>query len=346
MILISFGTRPEWIKIKPILDGMLKEGLKEKIKIFFTGQHGTMGKIFKKDSIWKDKVVVANYQALTQSGFAGNRLDEILENIIKSSRFGIFNDVDYLLVQGDTASSVGMALCAFHRKIPVIHLEAGLRSNDNHSPYPEEVYRRNISAIADIHLCPTNHDANFLRKENINGDIHIVGNTALDNLTGLDTSYNKTILITLHRRENQNRMKEWFLELEKLAKQFPEYKFTFPMHPSKDIQKYRFILSTVDVVEPLGHDRFLDILANCSAVISDSGGVSEEASFLGKCFFNCRLELESERHSPNMTFVQPENLVEKFKEKQPYFEIYNKMECPFGDGKSVSKIMKVIKNLC
>ena len=140
MILISYGTRPEYLKVKPVMDELDKDGIK--YETLFTGQH--------LDLI---NDVEINQSITIHNGV--NRLDAIVSSIMNNIDF---RGIDYVMVQGDTTSAFAVALSAFHSGIKIIHLEAGLRTYDNNNPYPEEVNRKIISQIADIHLCPTNNN--------------------------------------------------------------------------------------------------------------------------------------------------------------------------------------------
>ena len=195
MLLISFGTRPEWIKIKPIIDKI--DGAIP-YKILFTGQHTSLVEEYLKDTFIFNVV-----------GAGDNRLDSIVCSLLNKN--ALFDDITHVLVQGDTTSAFAVALAAFHRKIPVIHLEAGLRTFDTDNPYPEEFNRTAISALADIHLCPTDTSAsNVLSMVGHNSKIYVTGNTVLDNLVGLEPTTSDIVLVTMHRRENHAQMHEWF----------------------------------------------------------------------------------------------------------------------------------------
>ena len=221
MILLTYGTRPEFIKIKPLIDEMEKE--KIPFKILFTGQHKTIsnGRF--------------DYY-LNGLDFSKNRLDSIIMNCMNIPD-EFYNGVTHILVQGDTTSVTGLALSALHRQIPVIHLEAGLRTYDTDNPYPEENNRRIVSTIAKIHLCPTNQNKENLLNENTLGDIYVVGNTVLDNLVGYKDKceYTNKVLVTLHRRENHDQIQTWFNQINDLAKENPDLEFILPIHPNTKI---------------------------------------------------------------------------------------------------------------
>jgi UDP-N-acetylglucosamine 2-epimerase len=274
MLLITYGTRPEYIKVLPIIKEMKKNGLP--FKTLFTGQH--------KDLAPNDSDFILNdYYKET------NRLDSIIKNCLSIPE-EYLNGITSILVQGDTTSVVGLSLVALHRKIKLIHLEAGLRTYDYENPYPEENNRRIVSSIATVHLCPTKNNANNLKKERIIGDIYVVGNTVLDNLSQYkeDCEYTNKILVTLHRRENHEEIDKWFNEINELAKENPDLEFILPIHPNPNVQKYKNLLTNVNVINPLSHEELIKILVKTKLVITDSGGIQEECSFFNKKCLVCR----------------------------------------------------------
>ena len=325
MILVSFGTRPEWIKIKPVVEAM-----KGKIsyRLLFTGQH-------------TDLLSDVDSQVIKLDMKRGiNRLDSIVQSIMNQER--VFSGVSSVLVQGDTSSAFAVALAAFHRKLNLIHLEAGLRTFSR-NPYPEEFNRRSISCMANLHLCPTKESGLNLLAEKVNGDIRVVGNTALDNLNGVPVSYDNSVLITLHRRENHDLVKQWFKSFEELAQKYPDYSFTLPIHPNPNVQKYRDLLQSVKVLEPMPHEDFVTKMAKSKLLITDSGGLQEEGAFLRKKCIVCRDETERPEGLGNFSFLaNPDNIEHVF--QQVLERPVPTGECPYGDGKSSSKIIKILES--
>ena len=249
MILMAFGTRPEYIKIKPLIEEM--QG-KIPFKLLFTGQHVDLLANVEDQNVVKLEI---------QDGI--NRLDSIVASVMNQDH--VFEGVDAVLVQGDTTSVFAIALAAFHRRIKVIHLEAGLRTYDRDNPYPEEFNRQAVSRIADIHLCPTPDAAFNLSQELVGGSVYVVGNTVLDNLTHLTPTKTNTVVITMHRRENHKKMDLWFKALDHIAKTFShEYRFVLPIHPNPNVQKHRHLLEHVEVIDPVPYEEFLEMLASCS----------------------------------------------------------------------------------
>ncbi len=233
MILFCFGTRPEWLKIKPLVKVL------DNYQLLFTGQHPDLLK-----DIPVDYKIIIKYNP--------NRLDQLISDCILQFPEGEFNSV---LVQGDTASAFACAIAAFNRKKKIYYLEAGLRSYNLNHPYPEEGYRQMISRISDVNLCPTELSFNNLVNEKVNGKHHIVGNTVLDNLLPYNDKceYTNKVLVTLHRRENHHWMDKWFIEINNLAKENPDLEFILPIHPNPNVQKHKHLLTNINVIDPLTH---------------------------------------------------------------------------------------------
>lgn len=333
MILLTYGTRPEFIKIKPLINEMVSR--KIPFRTLFTGQH--------KNIVSNDADHILEFTELSN-----NRLDDIVRNCMDIPE-DYFEGIKYILVQGDTTSVVGVSLAALHRKIKVIHLESGLRSYDTNNPFPEENNRKIVSTIASIHLCPTERNKQNLLKENIDENkIFVVGNTGLDNLVGLKEkiTYKNKVLITLHRRENHEIMKEWFTEINKISTKHKDIEFILPLHPNPNVQKYKNILKKVTVIDPLSHEDLLNILTECKLVITDSGGIQEECSFLRKKCLVCRTSTERTESLGLTSFLikSPSNLIQYF---DHHISHPNKIEgdCPFGDGKSSERICRIFEKI-
>lgn len=339
MILFAFGTRPEWIKIKPII-----EEINGKIpyELLFTGQHNSS---FIDKSMEQYNVRLMN---MSENHALKNRLDFITNSILCSADKIFENNPKYIVVQGDTTSAFALALAAFHRKIKIIHLEAGLRTFDKNSPYPEEFNRISIDSIADIHLCPTSQSKQNIHYIASHGSQQfIVGNTVLDNLAYTESCIDgDMVLITMHRRENLDIMDQWFTAINKIATDNPDTNFVFPMHPNPAIQKHRNILNSknISIIDPLSHDECIDYLSKCSLVITDSGGLQEESSFLKKKCIVCREK--TERTEGEYIFSQvcfsPYNLEFLFNNTKREM-VYK--DCPYGDGRASQKILWILRSL-
>jgi UDP-N-acetylglucosamine 2-epimerase (non-hydrolysing) len=329
LILISFGTRPEWIKIKPVLEQI--EG-KIPYRLLFTGQHvDLLSKVSEEVDLFKLKIEQGN-----------NRLDSIVSSVMNQEF--IFEGITSVLVQGDTTSAFSIALAAFHRKIKVIHLEAGLRTYDKNQPFPEEFNRQAISRIADVHLCPTETSKKFLESETTQGRIDVVGNTVLDNLVKLKPKYTNKIVVTMHRRENHYNMGEWFAEINKIAQNNKQLEFLMPLHPNPNVQKYKNLLTNVKVIEPMDYKNFMNLLADTRLVITDSGGLQEETSFLLKKCIVCREKTERLEGIGSFAFLcsQPQSLNELFEKVNNDYKVSG--VCPYGDGYASKRIYRILKD--
>ena len=329
-LLICYGTRPEWIKVKPIIDKLKKSNIE--YKTLFTGQH--------KDLVKEN----ADYMLPGIEDSGNNRLDTIVTEILFSVG-DIIDNYDYVLVQGDTTSVFSIALAAFHRNKKVIHLEAGLRTYDIGNPYPEEFNRTAVSRMTNIHLCPTQDSVNNLLNEKVSGSIHLVGNTVLDNLVNIDTSYSNNVIVTLHRRENHHQVDKYFNVINKLAENNPRLNFILPIHPNPNVYKHKDILEYVDVINPVPYDEMIKLLANCKIIISDSGGIQEEASFFNKKVIVCRETTERPESLGVHSFLcsSPNKLEDMFYNILNNFEINE--DCPYGDGYASDKILKILKGV-
>lgn len=332
MILLAYGTRPEYIKLKSLIHEFdINNYL---YKTLYTGQHQDLA-VFSYD--WCINIIDGE-----------NRLDSIVQSIMnKLDTFIEHDKITHVLIQGDTTSAMAVALAAFHRGIKIIHLEAGLRTYDRNNPYPEELNRRLISQIADIHLCPTTKAQLNLFSEQIIDNVYVVGNTVIDNLLPYKNKceYTNKILVTLHRRENHYLMDRWFTELDKLAEAYPEYDFILPIHPNPNVQKHKHLLKNVCVINPLPYEEMLELLVKCRLVITDSGGLQEESCFFNKKCLTCRIVTERPEAIGLSTFMvrSPNDLISTFQFHHCDPEI--NVECPFGNGHAAEKIMNILKEI-
>jgi UDP-N-acetylglucosamine 2-epimerase (non-hydrolysing) len=317
MILLCYGTRPEWIKIKPLIKAF--EG-KVPFRVLFTGQHADIS-----GGWFHDKLKITE---------GINRLDSIFSSVMNNIDF---NEVSAVLVQGDTATCLAVGLSAFNHKVPVIHLEAGLRTYNLEHPYPEEGYRQMLSRITNIHLCPTKIAKTHLLRDSVGGEIHVVGNTVLDNLVDVESSYGDEVLVTIHRRENHHNIDDWMRELDSL-----DENITVIRHPNPVVMNAVDKLKNVNVIDPLSHDKMVERIANCKFLITDSGGLQEEGSFFNKKIIICRETTERpevlEHHG--VLCEKPKDLSDLVDSiKNDY--ILDK-PCPFGAGESAIKIMEIL----
>lgn len=326
-ILAIYGTRPEFLKVKPVINAS-----KGKIKSCFIKQHTDIIDFGKSDfSIEIDQT-------------CKNRLNNIFSQIFIKVE-NIICDFDAVLIQGDTATVAASALVAYHLKKKIIYLESGLRTYDLENPYPEEGYRQMVSRIADINLCPTKLSAKNLKKEKANGSVYVVGNTSLDNLIKLkeETTYGDKVLITLHRNENLSILKDWLTAIDEFAKNNANLKFIFPAHPNPHILEQAKILKNVEVISTLQHNELLNILKNCRFIITDSGGIQEESSFLNKKVIVCRKKTERPEgiNSGHIILCEEPSKFNKIAETIKFSYVIQS-KCPYGNGKSSKKILRLL----
>lgn len=329
--LLSFGTRPEWIKIKPLIKAFQQNNIE--YNCLFTGQHTDLLTAHHFD--WE----------ITINNSNNNRLNNVIASVLNADV--PWSNWDYILTQGDTASAYAVSLAAFNNNIKTIHLEAGLRSNDLLNPYPEEAYRQMISRITDINFCPTEESSQNLENENVLGKVYTVGNTVLDNLKEYKSkcSYGDTVLVTLHRRENHSVIDQWFTELNDIAKQYSELKFILPVHANPNVKKHTDILTNVHCVEPMSYNHMIDTIARSKFIITDSGGLQEEGSFLNKKVIVCRKTTER----PEGIYTGHLHMCKKPVDLKKLVDIINTdpiwdAPCPYGDGNSSQKICDILLN--
>ncbi|MFA5753890.1 MAG: UDP-N-acetylglucosamine 2-epimerase (non-hydrolyzing) [Patescibacteria group bacterium] len=328
MILLFYGTRPEYIKISPLLKVMKEEGIPH--RILFTGQH--------------EDICGGTFDCRINIINGPNRLDSIVQSLLNLSD-KIFDGIKYVLVQGDTSSAMAIAMSAFHHNIPIIHLEAGLRTYDIQNPYPEEFNRQIISKISNIHLCPTHTNQINLNNEGIYDNIYVTGNTGLDNLVDIKTEYNNDIVVTLHRRENHKILPLWFNIINDLACEYKKLNFIIPLHPNPNVQLHKHILTDVIVTAPLLHEDMIQLISKCKFIISDSGGLQEESSFLNKKIIVCRKVTErTETLGKNSLLCKdPSELRDIFCNIINDYIITEK--CPYGDGNSSKRVAEIFKQI-
>ena len=288
MYLLGYGTRPEAIKLFPLAIELQKR--KIPFKVLFTGQHEDLAND-KSIPMPKPDIVLKNVMKDGQS------INSLLSKIIvKSDKY--FNNSNLkLIVQGDAESGIGLAISAFNNQIDVIHLEAGLRTNNINSPFPEEMNRRLLSQISNVHFCHSKKAVDNLKKENITNNVYLVGNTVVDSVDYIlkNKTPSKNILnlinrgayfvATMHRRENRDtKFKRVWSELENISS---KKRIIYITHPSvKNI-----ILdpsSNIDIIQPVNYVDMIYLLKHSGGVFSDSGGIQEEVTSLNKFMLICR----------------------------------------------------------
>ena len=328
-IAIFIGTRPEYIKCEPLL-----VSASYYVPVYVEQQKDLLKGCYDPA---KDIVI-----SIPDSVAPKNRLNTIMTAIFEAECF-LTRKWDAVMVQGDTAVACAAALAAYNHGIPVYHLEAGLRTYDLANPYPEEGYRRMIDAIAHTAFCPAESAAENLRKEGFMGRIAVVGNTVIDAVKkyNLFPIIGKIVIVTLHRRENWELIPAFFRAIEALAEKHTEYDFVIPVHPNPEIQKHALeIFKKVHIIKPIGHELTCRLISEANCIISDSGGIQEEAAYFGKRIFCCRKVTERvDLVDTHITFTPtPELLTQRFAVQTALLD-----RCKvYGNGDAVRKINMVL----
>ncbi len=350
-VLVVLGTRPEAIKLAPVVEAMKGHPTIEPVLIS-TGQHREM---VKSALDWfglvpdHDLDIMQPGQTLTDvvsRSLAG--LDALMSELAPSA----------VIAQGDTATVFAAALSAFHRNIPFGHVEAGLRTYDLEHPFPEEGYRQLVSRIATWHFCPTARAAEAIRGERVSGDVHVVGNTVIDALLSTAERLRSTetvkrerrhVLITGHRRENHGAVFEaLFKALARIAQANPDVDFIYPVHLNPKVQTAaRAHLSghqNIQLIEPVSYPDIVRLMAGASVICTDSGGIQEEAPSFGVPVLVMRQTTERPEAVDagvcELVGRDPERMVERANEllRDPDSFKARNTPNPFGDGKASARI--------
>ena len=376
-IMLVFGTRPEAIKMAPLVKQFQKFPNQFETIVCVTGQHREM-----LDQVLSLFDIVPDYDLNIMKH--GQDLYDITSRVLLGMR-DIFTKTtpDLVLVHGDTTTSTATSLAAFYQKIAVGHIEAGLRTNDIYNPWPEEINRQITGRIANFHFAPTKLSKANLQKEGVSeSTISVTGNTVIDALyyvidvmkkdpetaikvetliesvgyTNLKASKNKKVLITGHRRENFG---EGFLNICKAIKElsikFPKVDFIYPMHLNPNVRKpikevfNKETPSNVYFIEPLDYLPFVYLLNKSDIILTDSGGIQEEAPGLGKPVLVMRNTTERpealEAGTVKIVGTSIQKIVfevSKLVEDKEYYNIMSKAQNPYGDGKSCQRIVEII----
>lgn len=282
MLAIVFGTRPEVIKLSPVINALRYANIN--FTTIFTSQHNELFDDVK--DLIPDPDIILD---IDKAEFTGH---ENYIKIVQEKLIPIFNQLkpSLVIIQGDTATTYASAIVANQMNIPIGHIEAGLRTYDLNNPYPEEGFRQHISQLATLHWAPTQIAFNNLKEEG-HSNIKLTGNTIVDvcHLYNYEVEYQNKVLVTIHRKENLgSKLIQLFKEIEQLAITNPDIEFIFPMHPNPEIQKYKHIFDKVSIISPKPYDKMLKLLSIVKFVISDSGGLQEECAFFKKKILVCR----------------------------------------------------------
>ncbi len=361
-VMTVFGTRPEAIKMAPLALELAKRPEFEAI-CCVTAQHREM-----LDSVLDIFRLKPNYDldvmepcqtlsTITSKCLTG--MDRVLEEA----------KPDLVLVHGDTSTTFAGALAAYYHKIPVGHVEAGLRTYDKWSPFPEEINRKLVGAIADLHFCPTPANRDNLARENITKGVFLTGNTVIDALkttvvkdfhfsnkvlNNLDYVNQKVILVTCHRRENYGQpMASIMTALRRVADAFPETELVYPVHLSPVVQEaahqYLGGHPRIHLIDPLDVREMHNLMARCHLVMTDSGGLQEEAPALGRPVLVLRKETERPEAvsagTVRLAGVEEESVFQMASQLLSNQDEYEKMAHaanPYGDGRACRRIADAI----
>ena len=362
-VMTIFGTRPEAIKMAPLaLELQKRPGIRALCCV--TAQHREMLdsvlEIFKLKPDYDLNIMQPRQTLSTITSKCLTGMDDVLNEA----------KPDLVLVHGDTSTTFAGALAAFYHQIPVGHVEAGLRTYDKWSPFPEEMNRKMVGAIADLHFCPTVANQKNLQRENITQGVFLTGNTVIDALqttvvkdftfaedilNNLDYENRKVILVTCHRRENYGQpMTNIMTALRRIADAFPEVELVYPVHLSPVVQeaahKYLDNHPRIHLIAPLAVDEMHNLMARCHLVMTDSGGLQEEAPALGKPVLVLRKETERpeavEAGTVKLAGVEEEVIFSMASELLTNPAAYQAMAHavnPYGDGQACRRIADAIE---
>lgn len=356
-ILVVMGTRPEAIKLAPLILTAKADAERFEVLAVRTSQHREM-----LDQVvsYFDLPILADLNVM--------RKDQDLTHVTTAALEGLQHVIakvrpDVVVVQGDTTTSFVGALAAFYENVPVAHVEAGLRTYDKRAPFPEEVYRRLTSVIADFHFAPTEMSRLNLLKENVPAaTIWVTGNTAIDALLmalakaapAATLTSAPTLLLTTHRRENHGEPMQRICEAVLiLLKGFPDLRVVCPVHLSPRVRQVVGPMlgahPRVSLIEPLGYEEFVLAMNSAHIILSDSGGVQEEAPALGKPVLVLRDSTERpeavEAGTARLVGTEVAAIVSACQELLTNPEAYRAMaqaRNPFGDGHASEQILDVL----
>jgi UDP-N-acetylglucosamine 2-epimerase (non-hydrolysing) len=358
-LLVIMGTRPEAIKLAPLILQAKADACRFEVLVVRTSQHQEM----------LDQVVdYFSFPVFRDLDIM--RPDQDLVHVTNAALAGLHQVIgevrpDVVVVQGDTTTSFVAALAAFYHNVPIAHVEAGLRTYDKQQPFPEEIYRRLTTVLADMHFAPTETARCNLLKENVPANrIWVTGNTAIDALfwtlnaagkiPGPGPDHGRTILLTTHRRENHG---EPMLRICKailiLLGRFPTLRVVCPVHLSPRVRRIvRPMLEShprVSLVEPLRYERFVLAMNDAHIILSDSGGIQEEAPALGKPVLVLRNTTERpealEAGTARLVGTDVTAIVsecERLLTDPDYYRAMAHARNPFGDGHASERILDVL----
>ena len=359
-----FGTRPEAIKMAPLVKRLQSEPDMDSV-LCVTAQHREMlDQVLELFELTPDYDLNIMKQNQTLSMITANVLQGIEEVLVREKP-------DVVLVHGDTSTTFAAALAAFYQQIPVGHVEAGLRTYDKYSPFPEEMNRVLTSHLADLHFAPTERNRQNLLREGVDFDrIYVTGNTVIDallevagkdyefeeeTLKNVDFDNHRVITVTCHRRENLGEyMENIFTAIRDIADQFEDVEVVYPVHLNPKVrEEANRILSgreRIHLIEPLSYQPFVNLMAKSFFIITDSGGMQEEAPSLGKPVLVVRRETERpeavEAGTVKLAGVDRDSIFHIAKSllvDQGYYAKMAEAVNPYGDGRASERIVHALR---
>lgn len=365
-ILVVFGTRPEALKMIPIIRELKNRGDQIVSRVCVTAQHRDMLdqvlNLFSIDPDYDLSIMKRDQDLFEMTSTILDRIRSVLKD----------ENPDLLLVQGDTTTAFVSTLAAYYMKIPIGHVEAGLRTADKYRPFPEELNRRMVSVLADLHFAPTKRARERLIHENIPEEqVTVTGNPIVDmlNLTldllksdevildvlrGFDPGKRRLILVTGHRRESFGEgLHNICLALKELVSRREDVEIVYPVHLNPNVlgpvRKVVGNIPRIHLIEPLDYLRFVRLMHQSDIILTDSGGIQEEAPTLGKPVLVMRSETERiegiEAGTARLVGTQKDAIIRETERLLDNKEAYAKMSCatnPYGDGKASQRIVDVI----
>ena len=358
-VMSVFGTRPEAIKMAPLVQELASRDTFESI-CCLTGQHRQMldsvMQIFRLEADF-DLNIMQKQQTLSS---ITTRTLLGMEEILKQAQ------PDLILVHGDTSTTFAGALAAFYHKIPIGHVEAGLRTYDKYSPYPEEMNRTLVGDMATLHFSPTEANAENLKREAVQGEIFITGNTVIDAMkTTVREDYpldsipmpqgKRVIVLTCHRRENYGEpMRNIFRAVRAIVRAHPDVEVVYPVHLSPVVRECANELlggeDRIHLIEPVDVEQMHNLIARCHFVMTDSGGLQEEAPALGKPVLVLRKETERPEAvragTVKLAGVEYDEIVRlgnALLDEPAVYEQMAKAVNPYGDGNACRRIADAIE---
>ena len=362
-IMSVFGTRPEAIKMAPLVKALARCPDLESI-CCLTGQHREMlDSVMEIFNLRGDFDLNIMEQRQTLSTITTKTLLG-MEQVMEQCR------PDMILVHGDTSTTFAGALAAFYHQVPVGHVEAGLRTYDKYSPFPEEMNRTLVGDIADLHFSPTKANAENLRREGIRGEIFVTGNTAIDAmgytvkegrrfqtalLNDLDFEHHRIITVTCHRRENYGKpMEEILSAIAEVVRTHEDVEVVYPVHLSPVVrecaQRYLGGKDRIHLIDPVDVEEMHNLLARCYMVMTDSGGLQEEAPALGKPVLVMRRETERPEAiaagTAKLAGVTYDGVLaeaNRLLDDPAAYQAMAKAVNPYGDGHACERIAQAIR---